>query len=147
MHFGKYSFIPVAGLKYSHLDIDNYTETAAGGASLVVKPKDIDQWTVSAGVKLTGKKSFVEATYVPELRFIIGYDMKPTQQQTLSNFTGGGASFVTEGAKPAQVSYNVGIGLNAYTRDNILFTMNYDLEMREFYVSHSAFFKLQYHWT
>ena len=62
-----------------------------------------------------------------------------------SQFTGGGASFKVTGMDVAEFGYSAGAGLS-YTpshAEDLTMSINYDANMREQYVGHSANFTLR----
>ena len=61
---------------------------------------------------------------------------------TTSRFTGGGASFNTTGASPAQSTFNIGAALNVTTDEALEFGVNYDFAVKSDYTAHSGFLRL-----
>jgi outer membrane autotransporter protein len=79
-----------------------------------------------------------DGRWVPEVHFKWLYDFIGDDAATTSTFTGGGASFSTRGAEPAQHSFNVGAGLTFYSNGNFSVSGTYDLELKEDYIGHTG---------
>ena len=130
---------------WSHYDGDDYVETGAGGASL-----DVNQESVSVfelGLGLDAKWSLAQsngAVLEPTLSAGYKYDFIGDEVETTSSFTGGGASFETEGFDPAQSTFNIGAGATYFATDGWEFTADYGYEFKEDYDSHAGFLRAGY---
>lgn len=130
---------PVAGLQYSMLDIDEYTETGAGGANLKVDTETSHALIARVGAKarwnLEGPAGL---SYMPELRAGLSYDLIGDEQESTANFTGGGTSFNTTGSKVAQFGVNLGASVTITEGDGFEVLASYDAEVKDDYNSHSG---------
>ncbi len=130
---------------YMYYDPDNYTETGAGGAGLVVDQDSVSIFELGVGLDASWLFQQADGSYLePELRVGYRYDLIGDEYETTSRFTGGGASFKTEGFDPAQSTFNIGAGLTYYTTDNWELTANYDFEVKEDYDAHSGYLRAAY---
>ena len=135
---------PIGSLTYSHLDIGKYTETEAGSLNLAVDSQSYDMLQSGIGLKVDTTMENASGKWVPEAHFKWLYDFVGDQAATTSTFTGGGASFDTNGLDPAQSSYNVGAGVTFYSKGNISVTGTYDLNLKDDYVSHTGLGTMRY---
>lgn len=144
--YGKYRIIPVGRLLYSYLQIDNYTETGAGGLNLSVVNNKIEEGITGIGIKFNATNDYREATYVPEIRFNIVYDWIADAQVMTSNFLEGGSPFITNGIKPHPCTYNIGLSLTALAKESLVLVLNYELNLNQGYVDNSISMKFRYEW-
>ena len=141
---GNLTVTPTASLQYTHLDLDGYTETEAGSLNLVVKSQDYDVLQSGLGGRVAYNVETKMGTLVPEVSAVWLYDFIGDKQQSTSTFSGGGGSFATDGADPAQHSVAVGAGLSFHSDANITLSANYDAEIKANFISHSGRVKLRY---
>ena len=136
---------PTALLNYIHVDQDGYTETGAGGASLVVNPDDLDILEIGLGLEASWKKQMADGGLLePAVHIGYRYDVIGDDAAATSSFTGGGATFKTEGFDPAQSTFNAGFGATVYNTNNWEFTGGYDFEYKSDYTAHSGVVKATY---
>ncbi|MFO1257116.1 MAG: autotransporter domain-containing protein [Gammaproteobacteria bacterium] len=143
---GAWNVIPSASLRYSHLSIDDYTETGAGGFNLKVRNEDVNAFVAGLGLKVQYNNVYGGSRIVPEAHVGAFYDFIADRQETSSNIFGTGTAFNSKGFDPAHDSYEVGVGLNIYTERNSIFSINYDYRFKSDFHSHNGFVKLRYQW-
>ncbi len=141
---GGYDITPMASLRYTRLHIENYTETNADDLNLKVNSQDYDLLQSGLGAMIAYPVKRDNITFIPELHGMWLYDFSGDKQQTTSTFTGGGASFKTDGADPAQHSFDVGAGLTFDTEYNVSLVLNYDFEIKEDFYGHSGDVTVKY---
>ncbi len=136
-----FEFTPSLGLSWTHIEIDNYTETGAGTSNLVVNDQDYDilNLTLRAGLRRTWDIS--EGSLTPEIHLGYNYEAIHDQIQTVSAFTGGGNTFTTTGFDPAIHSVLGGVGIAFLSNNNFDFVATYDIAAKEDFISHSALLK------
>lgn len=139
-----YYFAPFARLKYVHLDVDDYTENGAGGLSLNVQNNDINEFLGGLGFKVGTTMQSGGMLYVPELTAMLAYDFTNDGEQTIANFVGGGLAFATDGVKPGRTIFNLGLGVDAYCANKSVFTLKYNLELRDSFVGNAIYAKYSY---
>lgn len=140
-----WSLVPMASLLYSHLNVDGFTETGANSINLIVDDQSYDFLQQGLGAKIVTE--FVDGNqqkWTPSLHALWLYDYIGDQAASTATFTGGGASFQTEGLEPEQSSYNVGVGITVYPNQSLSLSLGYDFEGREDYTGHSASGTLRY---
>ena len=134
----EYNITPLLSFTYSHLSLDKYTETGANSLNLRVNSQGYDLAQSGLGVKLDRSYAWSWGTFVPEVHFKWLYDFIGDEAATTATFTGGGGSFRTLGADPAQSSYNAGVRLTLFTKGNITLSVAYDFETKSDYDSHTG---------
>ncbi len=144
--YGKYRIIPVGRLLYSYLQIDNYTETGAGGLNLSVVNKNIQEGVTGIGIKFNSTNYYQAAAYVPEFRFNILYDWIADGQVMTSDFLEGGSPFITNAIRPNPCTYNVGLSFTALAQSGLVLVLNYDVDINKGYVNNSVSMKFRYEW-
>lgn len=129
---------PNASLAYSLLNQSAYAETGAGGANLAVS--DQSNTSVRSGLGIKASKSFSNGTtrLVPEARLTWLHEFNDKAPDQAAKFAAGGSSFTTSGARAAQDSAVIGIGLNIAQANQISVTANYDAELKDRYVGHNG---------
>ncbi|MBN2189823.1 MAG: autotransporter outer membrane beta-barrel domain-containing protein, partial [Candidatus Aureabacteria bacterium] len=135
---------PIASLRYIYLHLDDYTESGADALNLKVDSQDYDFLQSGLGARFAYPIRNAEMTFIPEIHGMWLYDFVGDEQQATSTFTGGGASFRTEGADPAQNSFNVGGSLMLIMTDNLSLILAYDFEGKEDFIGHSGSVTLKY---
>jgi len=139
--------VPIASLYYSHLDLNSYTEMDAGTTDQMVDGSNHNALLTGLGVKITYDMDSYLSLLQPEMHFNVFYDFYGSAMQITSQFTGGGPSFVTAGAKPAQTSFDLGTGFVFISKKTgLLLQMTYDFNAKEQYTAHSGFMRLWYEW-
>lgn len=144
--YAQYRIIPVAKARYSRLELDNYTETGAGGIGLSVKNEPIEEGITSIGIKLNSTNDYRCVTYVPEFRFNLVYDWIADASFTTSNFILGGPVFTTEGFKPKNCTYNFGASLTILAPEGVECVLDFELDLRKEFVTYLGLLKMRYEW-
>ncbi len=130
-------FTPTAGVAWTHVSSDNYTETGAGGLNLKVNPDSVDAAITSLGGQLRTKIKAGRGFFVPELRAGLSYDLAGDEATATGQYTGGGAAFKTTGAKVEKLGENVGLGFT-YEDGAWSVSANYDGSFKSGFRSHSG---------
>ncbi len=130
---------------YQHIDIDNYGEDGAGGANLTVNSEDLDIFELGVGAEMAWDLDAGEGSRIrPAINVGYRHDLVGDDVSSTSTFTGGGASFQTNGLEPSRGTGNIGASL-AYSMDNNwTFTADYDYEIKSDYSAHSGSLRAGY---
>lgn len=140
--------IPVGRIKGSYLRLQSFTEKNAGSLGLDTKEKNLTQLQAGGGIRFAKEVIGYPYSYMPELSFIYLYELSGKGQQTVANFIGGGTSFPTIGVRPPRNIFLIDAAFDAYhvaSKQNV-FTMRYELELRNKYFSHSGYIEYAHHW-
>lgn len=131
-------FTPTAGLAYTHVSSDSYTETGAGNLNLTVNPDDVDALLLSIGGKLATTIKSGTNVFIPEFRAGISYDLAGDEATATGTYTGGGAAFTTTGTENEELAGNLGLGVTADAGQGVTVAVNYDADIKDGFLGHSA---------
>jgi len=139
-----FDITPLLSLQYMRLHINDYAESGADSLNLNVDAQRYNMFQSGLGAKLAYPIVGKDLRFIPEVHAKWLYDFVGDSQQASSTFTGGGASFATQGFDPPKSSYNLGATLTVMTAHNVTLTLNYDFEMKTDFYSHNGYFNLRY---
>ncbi|MEI8173330.1 MAG: autotransporter domain-containing protein [Deltaproteobacteria bacterium] len=135
---------PLVSIQYMRLHLNDYSESGAGSLNLTVDAQDYNTFQSGLGAKLTYPILRQDLQIIPEMHIKWLYDFIGDQQQATSTFTGSGASFSTKGFDPPKSSYNAGAKLTLMTTYDVTLSLNYDLEMKDDFHSHTGYVNVRY---
>lgn len=142
---GGLTLTPNLSAAYTHVSVDDYTETGAGGANLHVNSDSLNILDLGVGLDASWMHQNADGSYIkPVLKAGYRYDVIGDNVETTANFTGAGSAFKTEGFDPARSKFNVGAGLTYYTTTNWELSANYDFEIKADYDAHSGILRAGY---
>lgn len=137
--YEQFTLTPTASLQYTHVDMDAYTETGAGGAGLVVGDQDFDAIDLGLGGQAAWNMPLENGgTLKPILRAKYIYRAGDDSVETTSRFIGGGTNFTTQGVKADKSSFNLGAGLLLSTVGGVDLSVDYDADLRSSLVGHTG---------
>ncbi|MFZ2586703.1 MAG: autotransporter domain-containing protein [Alphaproteobacteria bacterium] len=137
--FEAITLTPVLSAQYTHIDMDKYTETGAGGAGLVVNDQSFDGLDLGAGANLAWNLPLENGGLLkPMLRAKYIYRAGDDTVETTSRFIGGGSSFTTQGVKADKSSMNLGTGLMLTTVGGVDLSLDYDADLRSSLTAHTG---------
>jgi len=138
--FGNLEVTPFAALEYNYLYMNKYKETGANALNLSVDGEGYHELLQSLGTKFAYPiVSEKMGTFIPAVKAAWLYDYIGDKFESTASFAGGGTSFTTNGAKPAQNSLLIGGELAYLNKDNMTLTANYDLELKDQFASHTYY--------
>lgn len=123
---------PLAGLTYSSLRLDSYTETGGNGAALNVAAADTDSLKSDVGFKIERSYKTSCGLLKPTAQLLWRHEYNDTRMQSVANFavdTSGATTFVTQGATPITDTAVLSLGATLLRNDNLTLSANYTLEM------------------
>lgn len=130
---------------YQHIAIDDYTEEGAGGLNLDVDNDGLNILELGVGAELGWNLDAGNgASLRPAVNVGYRYDLIGDEVQSTSNFTGGGASFDTNGIEPARSTFNVGTSIEFANTSGWEFTADYNFEYKSDYDAHSGYLRAGY---
>jgi len=144
-----YFFVPFIKLRWAHANLDDVRETGAGDLNLNVVNDDVDELLGGIGFRLGGKYGSGDVQYIPELTAMIAQDFINDDNDSRSTFLGdptGAFAFTSNGTNAGKTSFNLGLGLNTHVGKRSIFSLKYNLELRDEFVGNSGFVKYQYLW-
>jgi uncharacterized protein with beta-barrel porin domain len=141
-NFGSnFEFTPSLELTWTHIEINNYTETGAGTSNLAVNDQDYDILNLTLRGELRRTWELSNGSLTPEIHLGYNYEVIDDKIQTVSSFTGGGNTFTTTGFDPANNSLLGGLGISFISANDFELKATYDMEVKEDFLSHSALLK------
>jgi uncharacterized protein with beta-barrel porin domain len=138
---GNAFFEPMAGLNYSHLHTDAFTEAGGGGLGLSVDAENTDALKAYIGARLAGTFDMNNRmTITPELRGRVVYDVLGEGRDLTANLVDAtiATPFDVSGLEPNRLGGIIGVGLTLAGSQNWQATLSYDAEIRGGDVSHTA---------
>lgn len=133
---------PVAGLTYSRLHQDEYTEASEGGMGLSIDSQTNDSVVSSLGLK--GLVPIANDTVV-QGRALWLHEFADASQVVGASFAGGGGSFTAAGPSVGRDTADLGVGMLAQIGPNSTFEINYDANVREEYLAHIGSARVDIH--
>lgn len=130
---------PYAGLEYSYMTLDGYTETGAGVMSLNVEEQDVDRGWVLLGARIS--KDLVldsGAEVTPSVQFGLRHALNNSGINTVTSFIGGGGNFISEGQDIHRNVYSIGLGLDIQRSDNFTLSLLLDTAFADEYESYQG---------
>jgi outer membrane autotransporter protein len=107
-----FTITPLASLQYTHVNVNSYSETGAGGLDLNVALQSNDFLESGLGVHAARPFSVSDGALVPEIHTEWFHELlNPTLQNTFT-YAGGSPSSVTPGFTPADNTLDLGAGLS-----------------------------------
>ena len=135
------SLTPYAFADYSYVDVDSYDESGAGLFNLMVNDDDADSLVLGAGVR--ANHAATDALSLTA-NASIGYDVLTDKSDLTAAFSGGGASFTTDGIEPDEVVYSAGLGAEYSLTNGTDITLEYNVDGRDDYTDQSITAKLRF---
>jgi outer membrane autotransporter protein len=107
-----FTLTPLASLQYTHLNLDNYSETGAASIGLNVNSQNYDFLESGLGAKVAYPFVYGDGTYVPDVHFKWLYDLdNPSVKNTAAFAAANSPSFTTPGFKEGDSTVDLGAGL------------------------------------
>jgi outer membrane autotransporter protein len=130
---------PYAGLEYSYMTLDSYTETGAGVMSLNAAEQDLDRGWLLLGAKVS-KEFMTEngAEVIPSVQFGLRHALNNDGIDTVTSFVGGGGNFISEGQDIHRNVYSIGLGVAVKQSDNFTLSVSLDTELADEYESYQG---------
>jgi outer membrane autotransporter protein len=131
---------PFTSLEYGLLYMNQYKENGADALNLNVNGKAFNLLEQGIGLKLAYSiisKKF--GTFIPSIKGAWRYAYLSDRFETASTFEGGGPLFRCYGANPARNSALIGAELAFLNKGNMTLTGNWDMELKDQYVSNTYY--------
>jgi len=136
---GASTLIPMASLQTTILTQKAYTETGAGALNMSVNGTTTTRTQSSLGARLVNdSRTATGGDLKLEGRLAWLHDFNDNRIDSTGTFTGGGASFTTNGQKIAQDGWNLGGGATYAYAKGTTASLQYDHEGRSGYSSDSV---------
>ncbi|EHJ93955.1 autotransporter family protein [Vreelandella boliviensis] len=133
---------PRFAARYSRVETDSYQESGSS-AALRVDEQRQEIAELGAGLRLAGRFSAGKGILEPQA-MLMGYrDFADDRATSTASFVRGGASFVTQGADPANTTYEAGVGVD-YLLGAFSMGVSYDFVSKSDFNADSVVAKLRY---
>lgn len=141
---GNFTLTPSVGAQFTYLDVDGYTETGAGAASLVVNPDAMATVDFSANARAAYTIALANGgTLQPNLRAGVSTRAGDTNMDATSRFTSAATTFATPSVEADRTGFNLGAGLLLGSAGGVDLSADYDADMRSSYTGHTGKLKLR----
>ncbi len=139
------SLIPLAGLEWTRLDLDSYTEKAAGALSLHVDDEGGDSSNSLLGARLAMNIPMTdEYRLQPSAHAIWRHHFQNGGIDTTASLLGGGSSFTTPGQEMQRDNYTLGVATDLQRRDGSSISLQLDSQRASGLEAYAA--QLQLNW-
>ena len=136
---------PFMSLGYNYLYMNKYKEDGANALNLTVNGEGFHQLEQGLGTKLAYPIATKKVgTFIPSVKGAWLYDYIGDRFETTASFSGGGPSFNTQGAKPAKNGMLFGAELAFLNKGNMTVTGNWDIELKNQYMSNTYYGTVRY---
>lgn len=121
------SLTPLAGLEWTRLELDSYTEKDAGALSL-----NVDKQSGDASNSLLGARMEMEVplsgeySLIPSAHAIWRHQFQNAGIDTTASLLGGGGSFTTPGQNLQRDNYTMGVAMELQQRDGSSLSLQLD---------------------
>ena len=110
---GAFQIDPFASFRFSLVNLDGYTETGAGEASLQVESRSDKTTSANLGVQAGYSIPLEQALLFPFLRLGLNHELGNTSQSVMARFVGGGLPFTVTSGNFDRTWLNLATGLSA----------------------------------
>jgi len=135
------SVTPLAGLSYSTLRENGYSETGGNGAGLTMNASDSNSLKSELAVKAETTLDSSYGKLTPLLQVGWHHEFHDTRTQSTAGFvddTSGSSNFVTQGAKPISDTGVLALGVTLLESKNLKVAARYTVEAGSGYVGQTA---------
>jgi hypothetical protein len=140
------NFIPEISTSFLHSNTGIYREKGADSLNLNVNSSTSNVFEGRVGAGLSWSEKIRERSefkkFITILKTSYGYNFIDQTSDTVSNFSGQNSSFNSRVSSIDPGSLRLGVEINGYHIDDIIFSVDYQFEHRATYQSHFAAFKV-----
>ncbi|WP_454254246.1 autotransporter domain-containing protein [Pseudomonas sp. Marseille-Q8238] len=139
---------PIAGLTYSTLKLDSYTEKGGNGAALHVNSDDINSLKSDLGVKLERSFATTYGELTPVAQLTWRHEFRDEGLRSVANFAAdvaGETSFASNGPSAINDTGVLNLGLTLVRSDRLSLAARYTLEAGSGYTANTG--NLQARWN
>jgi outer membrane autotransporter protein len=137
----------LAGLTYSNLHQNSYTESGGNGAALSVDSANATSVASDLGVKISHELATQHGTLIPELQVAWRHEYDNTWVRTQASFAAdpvGETGFTSLGATPIENSTVISAGVTLARADNLSLSAKYTVQAGSGYVSQAGSLRLRW---
>jgi uncharacterized protein with beta-barrel porin domain len=138
---------PIMRARYTRLETDTFAESGSGEFDLNTRYLGINEFLLGFGFRAAVRKGNAQVMYAPEMSFLYERELFNNLERTESDFLGAGAPFPTVQIKKERNRYLLGLGLNTHSSDKYVFSVKYELEIRDHYMANTGSLQLIHYWN
>jgi len=138
---------PIMRARYTRFSPTAFTEENAGDLDLNTRYLGKNTFLLGAGFRAAGRKGNAQVMYSPEISFMFFRELFNNLERAESNFRGGGAMFPTVQEHTQRNRYVWGVGLNTHSSDKYVFSVKYEMDIRDHYVGNTGSLQLTHYWS
>jgi uncharacterized protein with beta-barrel porin domain len=136
---------PNASIRYSALDQQNYTETGAGNAGLIVRNDRFETLVSDLGVRAISKFDVNQHNVVPALNLSWSHNLMTDGQSSTSHYIAGGDPLANNSATLVKDIFNIGVEAGIFAKDKASsFTVRVDTQKGKEYIGYMGSLKYRY---
>lgn len=138
---------PIAGLNYSRLKQDGYTERGGAGAALSVESSKSYSLTSDLGAKLERSFDTSYGRIEPSAQLTWRHEHRDTRLRSVANYaidTSGSTSFTTRSSAPNRDTGIMALATTLTSKDNLSVAARYTVEAASGYMAQTAELRLRY---
>lgn len=138
---------PLAGLIYSRLRQNGYTESGGNGAALKVDSATTTSLKGDIGARLEYRFDTSYGVLTPSVQLRWRHEFQNSRLNTIASFaadSSGSTSFATMGATPVRNTGTMALGATLMRSKNLSLEANYALEAGQGYIAQTADVRLRY---
>ncbi len=144
----KTTLTPIAGLNYSTLKLDSYTEKGGNGAALHVQSDDIDSLKSELGAKLERSFATSYGELIPSAQLTWRHEFRDEGLRSVANFSAdvaGETSFASNGPSAIGDTGVLSLGATLVRSERLSLSAKYTLEAGSGYTANTG--NLQVRWN
>lgn len=144
----KTTLTPIAGLTYSTLKLDSYTEKGGNGAALHVQSDDIDSLKSELGAKLERSFATSYGELIPSAQLTWRHEFRDEGLRSVANFSAdvaGETSFASNGPSAISDTGVLSLGATLVRSERLSLSAKYTLEAGSGYTANTG--NLQVRWN
>lgn len=138
---------PIAGVNYSRLKQDGYTESGGAGTALSVASSKSYSLTSDLGAKLERSYDSSYGRFEPSVQLTWRHEHRDTRLRLVANYaidTSGSTSFTARGASPISDTGIMTLAATLTSKDNLSIATRYTVEAASGYMAQTAELRLRY---
>jgi uncharacterized protein with beta-barrel porin domain len=142
---GTWRMEPYAALRYSAVEEDRFSESGAGGISLIVQGRRTEALSAEVGARLSKRLRRAKGELTPEFGLGWEHDFRIDDGAITASYAGApGSAFAVREQGLERDGLRLGAGIRYLNRKGLRTSLRYELEARGRYRAHGLFGELRY---
>lgn len=136
--FGHWVIEPSAGIHFTYIDQDGYSEKGADALNLRLQEQDEESLVTTLGLRLARRFTLGRVVIVPDVRIAWLHESCAGAVHAKARLSGGGDAFRIDGYEAEKDRMTTGASLNVYFSEKANLHMDYDLDLGDQYDAHTG---------